>query len=392
MRRVVIAISCAFALALGAQADPPPKFRTNWADAQKVAAPAGKPIFIHFSISWNALDREMERMLALPSVQKILADFVPLSLDCTAPPRGEEATPEVKAAIERMKACGGESTPFFAVVTSDGDFLYAVRGAVVAEEMIERLVKAKQALTEYNEFQTYASKADIDSPEFKVRLLKFYVKHRKFSEAADLADVLLDADIDGTKGLAGEAKLAQIAIAPPDEGPAKTQALYDEIKAMDPRNEKGLWERAVQAQGERYYRAALRSGDAIEFRVKLGKAAKMIEDLLDTASRFDDRRGVYQMAMFLYTSQQNFDKAHAVIEDLLKTTPAAEKPAVLRLQLGLFIQQEQFTRARGVIAELLKSASSDETLILQKLDRELQVKATLAAPSGGGPATRPVRR
>jgi hypothetical protein len=188
---------------------------------------------------------------------------------------------------------------------------------------------------------------------------------------------MLKSDPDGTKGLAGEAKLALIAVTPTSQGPGGTQPVYEELKQFDPRNEKGLWERAVLAQGERHYRYALRSEDEIEFRGKLVRPTKMVEDLLDNAARFDDRRSVQQMALFLYTSQKNYDKAHGVVEEMMKTAATADKPAVLRLRLGLWIQQEQFTLARKAIEELLPTATADEATNLQRLDQELQFRALL---------------
>jgi len=377
-RIVVVAISCA--LAVGAWGAPPPKFKTKWSDAEQAAKAADKPMFVHFSVSWSGEDLQMEKdVLTAPAVQKALADFVPLSLDCTVKPRFEP-TPTVKAAIERMRACGGENHPFFAVVTPDGDFLHAIRGYLTAEEMVAQLEKALAARTEYDEFHTYAAKADHDAVEFKIRQLKFCVKFRKFPKAQAQVAALLRADPDGSKGLAGEAKLALIAITPPNEGPAATQEVYEELKKLDPRNEKGLWERAVMAQGERHYRSALdalRGGDEVEFRGKLVRPAKMVEDLLDHAARFDDRRSVHHMALFLYTSQKNFDKAHTVVDELMKTAPAADKPAVLRLRLGVYRQQEQFAQARKVIEELLKTATAEETADLQRLDKELQLRAMI---------------
>ena len=339
MKRIVaVAISCA--LAAGALGAPPAGFKSKWADAEKAARAANKPIFIHFVVDCIEDQQMQKRVLSTPEVQKALADFVPLCLDCTTKPRVEPA-PAVKAAIERFRAYGGDNHPFFAVVTPDGDFLHAIRGFIPPESMIVQLDMAKAARIEYDEFQTYASKADKDAPEFKIRQLKFFVKFRKFPEAAALVESMLRSDPDGTRGLWGEAKLAQIAMAPPGEGPNATQAIYDELKQLDPRNEKGLWERAVLVQGERHYRSALRSEDEIEFRGKLVRPTRMIEDLLSNAARIDDRRAVYQMALFLYTSQQNFEKAS------------------------------------GVIAELLKTASSEEAASLRKLDDEMKIRASM---------------
>jgi len=383
---MVIAMSCV--LTLGALAAPPAYFKTNWADAQRAARTADRLLFIHFTVSWSGEDREMEtRVLATAAVQKALADFVPVSLDCTISTRDETA-PEARAANERMKACGGESHPFFVVATPDGDFLYAIRGYLSGEELIARLGKAKETRAEYDAFLAYAAKADKDSPEFKIRQLKFLVKFRKFLEASSVMESMLGADPDGSKGLAGEARLAMILIAPSGEGPAKTQGLYETVKSLDPRNERGLWERAVQAQGERYYRHSLRSETEADFRAKLAKPTAMVEELIDNAARFDDRRAVYHMALFLYTSQKKFDKAHAAIDDLLKNAAPAEKHAVQKLRLELFVQQEQFAQARSVVAELVKTASPAEAQELQRRDKELELQAAVA----GDKTTRPAAR
>ena len=337
MRSILISLACV--MCLSAMAAPPNYFKADWTDALKAAKDAKKPIFIHFSVSWSGSDREMERkVLGNSEVRAALADYVAVGLDCTPPARGEPA-PEVKANIERMKSYGGEGTPFFALVTADGDFIYAMGGYCPPDVMVERLGKAKDALRAYQEFQEYAAKADRSSNEYKVRELQFDLRFRLLAKAKTLADDMLKADADGSRGLAGEAKLAQIQLTPIKDGPDKTKQLYEDIKKLDPKNEKGFWERAVGLQAERSYKVSLKSEDMGEYRHKLVAPTLMVEDLLKNAARFDDKRGVYQMALFLYSTQDRLDDALQVVGELLKDAKGDEAKLLTRLQTELKLKK-----------------------------------------------------
>lgn len=337
MRSILISMTCA--MCLSAVAAPPDYFKANWTDAQKAAKEANKPIFIHFSVSWSGSDREMERrVLGNSEVRAALADYVAVGLDCTPPARGEPA-PTVKANIERMKSYGGDGTPFFALVTADGEYIYSMGGFCAPDVMVERLGKAKDALRAYQEFQEYAAKADRSSNEYKIRELRFDLKFRLLAKAKVLAEDMLKADADGSRGMAGEAKLAQMEMTPISEGAGKTKPLYEDVKKLDPKNEKGFWERAVNIEASRYYAMRRKAEDNADFARVLITPTLMVEDLIKNAARFDDKRNVYQMALFMYSMQDRIDDTLRVISELLKDAKGEEAQVLTRLQTKLRLKK-----------------------------------------------------
>ena len=59
-------------------------FKKDFTEAQKDAAKAEKPLYIHFTTDWCGWCRKIERdIYASDEGKKILADYVPVSLDCT---------------------------------------------------------------------------------------------------------------------------------------------------------------------------------------------------------------------------------------------------------------------------------------------------------------------
>ena len=85
----------------------PKGFQKTYADAQRLARESGRPMYLHFTILSSEWCRRIEQdCYAVEAGKKVLAEFVPASLDCTVA-KDTQPTGEVRFNLDLLSKFGG---------------------------------------------------------------------------------------------------------------------------------------------------------------------------------------------------------------------------------------------------------------------------------------------
>lgn len=170
-----------------------PGFLTDYDKALTQAKKQDKLIFVHVTTDWCHWCRVLEKNVYKSQAgQKILKDYVCVSLNCTEP-KSDKPNPNYRKNISIFRKLRGRGFPTLAVLASDGTPLYVFSGNRTVEKFKAELAKAEKPLAEYKKLLADfdAKKNDID---YRIKSMKFYIKAGDYSKAALAAKALIKLD------------------------------------------------------------------------------------------------------------------------------------------------------------------------------------------------------
>ena len=240
-KALLIFILLVSVVSIGSAADPVPGFYTDYAQAQKVAIRKAKPLYIHFTTDWCGWCRRIEKDIYETKEGKaILADFVPVSLDCT---QGAASADANKALMAKY---GGKGYPFLVMTLPNGTLLNSFSGYKKMPGFKKELEAALEAMKEHKTFADYAAKADKTSVAYNEKALVYYLKCGNCTEAAKSAAALKKLK----KGDPAQLAYVTFMAAAEAKDLSAATAAYGEVVKTDPKNEKGYYEQAATKMGE----------------------------------------------------------------------------------------------------------------------------------------------
>ena len=333
-KALLIFILLVSVVSMGSAADPVPGFYTDYAQAQKVAIRKNKPLYIHFTTDWCGWCRRIEKDIYETKEGKaILADFVPVSLNCT---RGAASADANKALMTKYS---GKGYPFLVMTLPDGTLLKSFSGYKKMPGFKKELEAALTAMAEHKAFADYAAKADKTSVAYNEKALAYYLKCGNCTEAAKSAAALKKLK----KGDPAQLAYVTFMAAADAEDVAAATTAYGEVVKTDPKNEKGYYEKAAakmvqldtialqELQKQVAARTLVRLKALVASATKLENPAKCYEKLVGLQMATGDAAGALDglkklRPLVSVEIQLQVDKMITRIEEQLKkTTPAPAK-------------------------------------------------------------------
>lgn len=285
-------------------------FVKTYAEAQKAAKAAGKPMYLHFTTTWCGWCRKIEKdCYATPEGKKALEGFVPATLDCTVE-RGKTAEGEVKINLEMMNKFGGSGYPFLVILTPDGDLLNSWAGYKPLKEFTEELARTQETYKKYKEFQEYSAKADKAGYEYNAKALAMFSKMMKWDAAAECAATIRKLDAKNEKGDGAMAAYVLFHAASAAKKADEAKAALADVKKLDPANEKGYLEKAM-------WDAAV----AQFMDKKREEGLAILAELEGAAKKLEEPQRVYGTLIMGYRKMGKLDEAVKLMEKAIAAEP-----------------------------------------------------------------------
>lgn len=327
---IMLVVCWAMSAAWGAV---PEGFYTSFAPAQAAAIKQNKPIYLHFTTTWCKWCRTIEQeTYPKPEVKAALTDFVPASLDCTVP-NGGQASKEAQTNLALFAKYGGDGYPYLVMLTPEGGKLNTVSGYVPAAVFIQALATAKANLQEYRSFMAFAATADRQSYDYQLRALRLYSKLGQDEPAAAAARRVLDLDPANTHGDGAQANYVLLTALSPDNYPGKAHAYLAQVEALDPKNEHGWLEKALQHHAQYYLQSAQQAETQDEQTKALTHCADTLTELTTRAAQLADGQRTYAMLGMIEQHLGNRARAIAALEKALALDPKSAIAQQIREQL-----------------------------------------------------------
>jgi thioredoxin-related protein len=332
MKKLVILFATAGFLAAPALAADVEGFHNTWAAAKDAAEDANKPIYLHFTTTWCGWCRKIEKdVYASAEGKEALKAFVPASLDCTVP-SGQKPTAQTQRNLDLMRKWGGSGYPFLVMVTADGAVLNTFSGYRPVPAFKAELNRALATYEEYRAFQAGAAKADTDTYEHNVKAMELYARVRRYDLAAGAAAKVRTLDLNNKKGRAANAAMVLLTAAQARGDAEKARAALADVKGLDPRNEKGLWEKAAFSHALRTFQDS--RGLSADLRsARLREAIAALTELTTTGAKLADAQSNYHLLGFLHSVVGEKDKARAALGKALAANPDSRAAATIRKRI-----------------------------------------------------------
>jgi thioredoxin-related protein len=334
MRKALwISILLVSVISVASAADPVPGFYTDYEQAQKVAVRKAKPLYIHFTTDWCGWCRRIEKDIYETKEGKtLLADFVPVSLDCTQGAANAEANKKL------MAKYGGKGYPFLVMTLPNGTLLKSFSGYKKMPAFKKELAAALAAKAEHKAFADNAAKADKTSVAYHEKAMAYHLKCGNTAEAAKSAAALKKLK----KGDPAQLAFVTFLAAADAEDVAAATTAYGEVVKTDPKNEKGYYEKAAakmvqldtialqELQKQVAARTLVRLKALVAGAKKLENPAACYEKLVGLQMATGDAAGALDSLKKLrplmpIETQQQIDKMITHIENQIKNAPPAPK-------------------------------------------------------------------
>jgi thioredoxin-related protein len=309
-------------------------FKRTYADALAAAKVADKPLYIHFTTTWCGWCRKIEKeVYASDEGKKVLANFVPATLDCTVEKSGKPGE-QAKINMALMQMYGMSGYPSLIIMTADGAVLESWAGYVPIDGFKARLERANKGLAEYRAFQKEADAADKNNYEFNVKAMTTYRKYQKWDSAAEAAQQIRTLDADNKMGNAATASYVLWRAGKAGGMTAdKLAARLNDVKTFDPKNEKGALELAMFEQAS----SQAQTG-------KIQECIATLNELTSKAAKLNDGQQVYLLLGQAQAGAGDFAAAKASIEKAIAIDP--KSPNAARLKAILKQIQDQADKSK----------------------------------------------
>ena len=302
-------------------------FLNTWSAAQKAAQEKDKPIYLHFTTEWCGWCRKIEQDTYPSEVgKKALGNFVAASLDCTVP-RGQQPTGEKKVNLELMEKWGGRGYPFLVMVTPDGEHVLNTISGYVPPEQFEK--ETAQALDLWKEYQALQKMTDTKSFEYHAKAAKVYGKLNEYEKATPHAKAVLESDKATDADKAG-AHLVLVLNAEKAGKADDAAKHFDALKSLDPKNEYGMLEEAVEQRVQGRMQALRTAAGEDAQKKLLGEIRDNLSLLTAEGIKVSDAFGVYYMIGRIEATLGNTDKAVAALNKAIEHAPSPEAAEGLR--------------------------------------------------------------
>ena len=329
MRKALwISVLLVSVISVASAADPVPGFYTDYEQAQKVAARKAKPLYIHFTTDWCGWCRRIEKDIYETKEGKtLLADFVPVSLDCTNGAANADANKKL------MAKYNGKGYPFLVMTLPNGTLLKSFSGYKKMPGFKKELAAALAAMAEHKTFADNAAKADKTSVAYHEKALAYHLKCGNFTEAAKSAVALKKLK----KGDPAQLAYVTFMAAADAKDVATATAAYDQVARTDPKNENGYYEQATEKMEQL---------DAIAIEQLQRKMAKLtlarLKALVANSKKLKDPAACYEKLVGL---QMATGDAAGALESLKKLRPLMSVEIQLQIDKMITRIEEQLKKA-----------------------------------------------
>lgn len=307
--------------------EPPEGFLSSYDKALAQAKKENKPLYLHFTTDWCGWCRKIEKDdYADPKGKAALKDFVAASLDCT---QGDKAPPDGAKNQKLFEKYGGKGYPYIVVLAPDETRLYAISGYMPLEGFLGELKQAKEAYGKYNDFTEYAKKADTKTYEYNRKAMDIFETTHQWDKASAAARQVLSLDANNAHGDAAAATFVLLESAQAAKDSKSIASLQEDIRKLDPANEKGVYEKMVQGQVSSDLRTMTRANSA----EVLKKAEAALSDLSKMKNLKNAQEILYMLGI-TQAMQGKFDEALATEEKALAVDPKSDKAESIKATIA----------------------------------------------------------